>query len=179
MDNKQTKKIKYNLHTSMDNNEHCSKCTDIFHEYCGKYITRYNYLGDLFIFFNILILLYILIIGKVNYDLVIKILLIGCCLFFFRGIVAGITICNADVNKDVRPWSSQHNDYWYIISGHTLNALLITYLIVKSKVHHIIKYASIILCVLVMFFQSCTREHYTCDIIITALIVHLIIKAYV
>jgi hypothetical protein len=135
-------------------------------------------LGDLFIFFNILILLYILIIGKINYDLVIKILLIGCVLYFLRGIVAGTTICKADINKDFRPWSSKDNDYWYIISGHTLNALLITYIIVKSNINYITKYTSIIFCILVMFFQSSTREHYTCDIILTALIVHLAVKAY-
>ena len=64
--------------TSINHKQHNNhgKCRDIFHEYCGKHITKYNYLGDLFIFFNILILLYILITGKINYDLAIKILLI-------------------------------------------------------------------------------------------------------
>ena len=158
---------------------HNGICRDIFHEFCGKYITKYNYLGDVFIFLNLSLLFYVLGTCRLNLNMAIKILLITCFLYFLRGFIASLTICKADINTDFRPISGINDHYWYIISGHTLNALMISYLVVSSSIHPFIKGLSVILCVLVMLIQSSTREHYTCDIILTLLIVHLSVKAYV
>jgi len=154
------------------------KCKDIFHGFIGDKIIHHNYLGDLFLCMNLLLLFLVLGTGLVNCALAIKVFIIYIVLFLIRLILSSLTVCDANVNKKCRPYGSK-DTYWYIISGHTLNALFVTYIIINSSAADIIKYASIILSLLVMIVQCLTKEHYSVDIVLTALIVHLSIKAYI
>ena len=162
---------------SNNNGGKCNNCIDRFHEMMGHNITKYNHMGDVFVFLNIALFLYVLGSGGVITSIMMSVFKIGFVLYIIRAIIASITICDADTNREFRPWTSTDN-LWYIISGHTLNAMLITYIILNSQTTELVKYMSILFCILVMFFQSASREHYTVDIILTILIVHLALKAY-
>lgn len=164
----------------MDLQQHCynNKCYDKFHVWMGEEMTQYNHMGDVFVFLNIAILLYVISQGSLNCQVGLRVLLIGSVLYFIRWVLSCTTVCDANVDKRRRPWTST-STCWYIISGHTLNALLVSFLILNSQSGDFLKYSTVICACAVLFFQTVTREHYTVDIILTVLIVHLSIKAYI
>lgn len=161
-----------------ETNNKCNNCVDLVHEFMGKHITKYNHMGDVFVFLNVAILLYVIGTNAVTMTLIAKVFLIGLVLYFIRGLAATVTICDADTNRKYRPITSKDN-YWYLVSGHTLNAMLVTYLVLNSTVNDFVKYISVTLTLLVIFFQTATREHYSVDILLTVVIVHLALKAYI
>ena len=158
--------------------EQCSQCRDVVHEWGGKQIAQYNHLGDVFLFFNLAVLLVVLGLNQCDYLLVTQVLIIGTVIYFLRNFVASLTVCQANVNVEKRPWMSG-DCYWYIISGHTVIVLLFTYIIVHSQTNLFLKMCGIMFCFLTMLFQIISREHYTVDIVLTAIIIHLALKAYV
>jgi hypothetical protein len=155
----------------------CNQCVDVIHEFMGKHLTQYNHLGDVFVIFNAALLCLGVGMNMVQFRLLSRIFFIGVFLYMIRALCANITVCDADTNRTSRPMLSCDN-VWYIISGHTMFSLLATYVITKSRTPSIVQFLSIVCCLFVMFFQSGTREHYTVDIVLTIIIVHLAIRAY-
>jgi hypothetical protein len=161
-----------------EQDKQCSQCRDIVHEWGGQKITEYNHLGDVFLFFNLATLLVVLGLNQCDYVLVTQVLIIGTVIYFLRNFVSCLTICQANVNISRRPWMSG-DCYWYILSGHTIIVLLFTYIIIHAQTNTMLKMCGITFCFLTMLFQIISREHYTVDIVLTAIIVHLALKAYV
>jgi hypothetical protein len=151
------------------------ECIDVCHDYWGDCYEKYNDCGDAFLVMNVFILLVSLpYCCQVD---VARIFGLYMALMVFREAVSLVTRCEACVNKDHRPWLGG-DDRWYVISGHLATSILVTYLVYNSDVMKPLKITSVLLCFCVFFIQIATREHYTKDMMVTALIGWLLIKAY-
>lgn len=160
----------------------CSKtrCYDIAHQFYDTELKNYNYFGDVLLFCNIFIVVFGSLGGLISFNLLRQILLIIIFLSCVRAAMTLVTTCEAETNRDQKPFTSRNtNNLWYIISGHTLLALCLTCLVWKSSYHPIIKGISLILSGLVCLSQIITREHYTVDIILTICLVFLSCQAFI
>ena len=160
---------------------HCqTKCDEVIHEWCGIEMKDNNHMGDLLIILNLLILLVGLLQHWIDYELLREYVFILIFFVCIRGLMAFVTTCRADSHATLKAWSTrENNDIWFMISGHTLVAIVITGFIVNSNFPNFFKYASVTACVAVCFFQTATREHYTSDIIITVALVLLAMKSFI
>jgi len=160
---------------------HCkTQCVDVMHDLCGVDMREHNLYGDIFVFMNIMLLICGLIQKWINWEFFVQYALILIFLHSVRGMMAFVTTCKANCNVKQSPWSSRsENEVWFMISGHTLNTLIITGLILNSNFPVFIKYLSVSISVMVCFFQTATREHYTSDIFITACLVFLSTRTFI
>ena len=163
------------------NNDRCqTRCVDVIHEWCGIEMKDQNHMGDILILLNLFILLIGLFQHWVDYDLLREYTFILIFFVCVRAMMAFVTTCRTDSNQTVKAWSTrENNDIWFMISGHTLVALVITGFIVHSDYMDVLKFVSVLICVVVCFFQTATREHYTSDIILTITLVLLAMKSFI
>jgi len=134
-------------------------------------------MGDVMLFLNVVLVLVIVSRHRIGANMLYKTLVVYIMLMIFRQCAMNVTQCELDVYKMRRAYTSQ-DYYWYIISGHTLLSLFLTFIVVYSSSFQWIKIFSVILSVMVMFFQAATREHKTVDILITLVIALLAMKAF-
>jgi hypothetical protein len=155
----------------------CEACQDVFHNVFGTDVTKLNYVGDIFVGIEALLLASLLWYKRIDAELAKKVGLIALCLFLIRYFIQRLTNCRANVNVQ-RPLLSS-SDRWYILSGHTIAASLMAYLIIQApNVPGLAKGLAGLLAVGTVTASIITREHYTVDIILTFIIVYLAVKVY-
>jgi hypothetical protein len=151
-----------------------TRCGDPLHDFMGKPICNWNRIGDYLISIESLIFLLILFSGRMSIDITMQLILIMIFLNCTRGVLCAVTTCTIDSNiSNSTIYSDDGNNLWYFISGHTMNATLIAVAIMYSTVPYSVKVLSVILTLLICFFQAATREHHTVDIIFTIILVYL------
>ena len=157
-----------------------TKCTDVVHEWCGGGMKNLNHVGDMLIMMNMLILLFGFCQHCIDNNLAREYVFIVIFLACVRALMAFLTTCRSDCELNQKAWSTRkNNDIWFMISGHTLITLVTTGFIVNSKFPDFLKFMSVIISVMVCFFQTATREHYTQDIVITAALVLLAMNSFI
>lgn len=157
-----------------------TQCVDILHEWCGHGMKDINKMGDILILLNSLLFIFGYFQNWINYNIIIEFTLIMIFFTCVRASIALVTMCKANSHPTVKAWTTrQNNNLWFMISGHTVGALVITGIIFYSEFPIALKVFSAILSVFVCFFQSATREHYTSDIILTICLVFLAMKSFV
>lgn len=158
--------------------QQCEKCQDLVHNLAGSQATKFNYMGEVFLVLELLIFLVLIGFSKVNIQQVKHFGTIALALYAIRYIAMQVTNCRADVNMAQRPFSDRSNR-WYILSGHTLVASLVAYVVIQSRqVNMPVKVVTCLLTAAIIISQVVTREHFTVDIILTLFIVFLVTKAY-
>jgi hypothetical protein len=151
-----------------------TRCSDPLHDFMGKNICNWNRIGDYLISFELIIFLFILFSGKINTDVTMQLILIMIFLNCARGIICAATTCSIDNNSSNSSiYADDGDNVWYFISGHTINATLMAVAIMYSTVPYSVKVWSVILTLLICFFQAATREHHTVDIVFTIILVYL------
>ncbi len=139
-----------------------------------------NNVGDMLIVVNLFILFIGVFQHWIDYELLKDFLFILIFFVCVRALMAFATTCKVDSQLKLKAWSTRaNNDIWFMISGHTLVAMVTTGFILYSEYSIVLKYASVLTCGLVCFFQTATREHYTSDIIITVTLVLLAMKSFI
>lgn len=155
----------------------CIPCRDIIQELYGDKLHHMNYLADVFYILNVVLVLFVIGMGQVNKTFAIRIAVLYVCLMIFRQILMKVTECDLDVNAKHRPRLSSDTK-WYIVSGHTVGALMLTIILLNSQCCSEIQILSLWLSGLVMYFLIITKEHKTVDIMITIALVWLTFKAF-
>lgn len=151
------------------------KCVDVCHDWLGRDYEEYNDLGDVVILINIGLLL--LSLPHIETYWIGRIFGLLLALMVFREAVSLLTYCESNVNLKKRPMlGGDHRTY--IISGHLTFVMMTTYLIFISQVSPWIQLLALFNAFCIFFIQIITLEHDTCDMLITALLVWLLLKAY-
>jgi hypothetical protein len=156
----------------------CNKCDDWIHRLCGEKMKEYNAVGDNLLIAQMVLGAILLACGYIPMRLAGRLLVLTIVFFVFRQLMAEITLCEADVNMKNRPLTSS-DPRWFILSGHTFCTLILAYAIAVSSVDPWVKVVGILTSVVVMFFQTATREHYTVDILLTAFVVYIALTAFI
>jgi len=158
--------------------QQCEKCQDVVHNLIGSQVTKYNYMGDVFLILELILFLVFIGLDKVDIQQVKHFGVIALVLFAIRYIAMRVTNCRADVNTTQRPFSDR-SDRWFILSGHTIVASFVAYVVFQSQgINLPAKIVTALLTGATIISQIITREHFTVDIILTLLIVFLVTKAY-
>jgi hypothetical protein len=148
---------------------------DYLHNLCWPSLRQYNYAGDILILSNFF--LAALALPYLNYNASKKAVYLGIAFYSLRELLSIITYCETAACKEHRPWFGG-DTRWYVISGHLLASSLITYALVQSDVSDLLKDFSTAITMMVFATQIATREHYTTDMVLTAVMVYLALKCY-
>lgn len=167
-------------------------CKDIIHDNYRK-LSKYNYMGNFLLFFQLSLATLIVISNARPPNKIIFILLsIWIFLMIFRLIIYKCTSCNINslslkqgdktpqktknpLNKRKPIWGC---DRWYIISGHTVSTIILSFLIMNSSIHYSIKILSILLSICIIVSQVITKEHKTVDVIITFFLTYFMVSYF-
>jgi len=150
-------------------------CVDICHFFTCPQYNQYNHIGDCFIGFQVM--LFFISLYYADASLVYRFAGLFMAIMIFREVVSLVTRCPSCVNTSNRPFLGG-DDRWYVISGHLFTSIIMTYITWRSHVNGLLKIMMGLLTSIIFFVQIITREHYTKDMLITALIGFLLIKAY-
>lgn len=145
---------------------------DIVHEKIGDLFLSHNDLGDLLLIGNFFLLLFTFLLTSIDLQLVYRVIIIYISLMIIREMLVWVTHCECTADPIDRPLFSQDTT-WYIISGHLLTSMTITFLIVMSETKLFIQVFSILISFCLFWIQILTREHMTCDMILTVVIFYL------
>lgn len=155
----------------------CTPCTDIVQGWVGRGFSRYNYLGDVVILVNLVLLLITIGLQRVDKRILWHVVVIAAFLFVFRFLLVMVTTCEIDNNRDhYSVFGKDHT--WYMLSGHTITSILIVYVLASANVPKIIPIISGILALATMLLQIMLREHKTSDILLAAAITGLTLRAF-
>lgn len=155
----------------------CSPCTDVVQGWVGSGFSRYNYLGDVVVLVNLVILLISIGLKRVDQKILWHVTVIAAFLFVFRFLLAMVTTCEIDNNREYHSLFGKDHT-WYMVSGHTVVSILVVYVLTLSDVPRIVPLLSSVLAVAAMLLQIMLREHKTCDILIATAITCLALRAF-
>ena len=151
-------------------------CVDICHFFLPPEYQECNYWGDVVI--SIQLLFFLLVLPSIPIRVVGRITGLLLAMMVFREAISLMTRCSSCVNPHKRPWLGG-DDRWYVISGHLLTSMMLTYMVWQgSSSSWFIQWFMGMFPVLIFGIQILTREHYSKDMFITALLGFLLLKAY-
>jgi hypothetical protein len=158
----------------------CIPCRDVVQNWVGVQVSKKlsgYHLGDALMLANGLLLVVVGLQGYIAKNVALAVFVIGAMIFIFRFLLVVVTRCQIDNHSENPSWF-EPGDGWYMVSGHTVVSILVTFLIIRSGTHRIIKGLSVLSALLTMLFQIMLFEHKTCDILIGAAITFLALKAF-
>jgi len=157
------------------------QCKDVLHDFIGPSFSKYNNYGDFLILIHLSILIGAAALGQIPCGVLKKSSVLVLFLLCIRLFMILTTSCRLSgcYNKTRTVLSHTENDNWYILSGHTIVTLCITITLWNSHLQLGWKYISVVLSVLVCFFQASAREHYTVDILVSSFLVYLAYVGYI